>query len=91
LAAIPFKDGSGLTNILQDLELSGFITSYLPPPFDKKKKDALFRLTDCFSLFYLKFMQNLSPNETGRWESDVPLCLKNHEVGVLQILPAAPL
>jgi uncharacterized protein len=67
LAATQIKDGSGLTTILQELELSGFITSYTP--FDKKKKDALFRLTDCFSLFYLKFMQNLPTNEAGRWDT----------------------
>ena len=67
LAATKIKDGNGLTTMLQELELSGFITAYVP--FEKKKKDTLFRLTDCFSLFYLKFMQNLPANEAGRWDT----------------------
>jgi uncharacterized protein len=67
LTATQIKDGSGLTTILQELELSGFITSYMP--FDKKKKDTLFRLSDCYSLFYLKFIQNLPVNEAGRWDT----------------------
>jgi uncharacterized protein len=67
LTATKIKDGSGLTTILQELELSGFISSYTP--FGKKKKDTLFRLTDCFSLFYLKFIQNLPANEAGRWDT----------------------
>lgn len=67
LRATKIKDGSGLTTILQELELSGFISSYTP--FGKKKKDTLFRLTDCFSLFYLKFIQNLPANEAGRWDT----------------------
>jgi uncharacterized protein len=67
LAATLIKDGSGLTTILQELELSGFITSYMP--FDKKKKDTLFRLSDCYSLFYLKFIQHLPVNEAGRWDT----------------------
>jgi uncharacterized protein len=48
-------DGGGLTEILSDLELSGFITSYIP--FRKEKKDTLYRITDGYILFYLKFLK----------------------------------
>lgn len=63
---IAFKDGGGLTSILRELELSGFIASYVP--FGKKKKDTLYRLIDHYSLFYLKFIKDLARNEAGRWD-----------------------
>lgn len=61
------KDGGGLTTLLQELEQSGFITSYVP--FNKKKKDTLFRLTDNYSLFYLKFIQPLARNQSNNWQT----------------------
>ena len=61
------SDGGGLTMILQELEQSGFISSYIP--FGKKKKDTLFRLTDCYSLFYLKFIRDIPLKETISWQS----------------------
>jgi uncharacterized protein len=61
------SDGGGLTTMLQELEQSGFISSYIP--FGKKKKDTLFRLTDCYSLFYLKFIQNIPAQETISWQA----------------------
>ena len=51
--------------MLIELEQSGFISSYIP--FNKKKKNTLFRLTDNYSLFYLKYIKNLSKNEQGNW------------------------
>lgn len=67
LAAIDLSDGGGLTTILNELEQSGFISSYVP--FNKKKKDTLYRLTDNYSLFYLKFIQSIQKNQTGNWLS----------------------
>jgi uncharacterized protein len=61
------SDGGGLTSMLQELEQSGFISSYTP--FGKKKKDMLFRLTDCYSLFYLKFIKNITAKETVDWNT----------------------
>ena len=46
--------GGTLTTLLNELEVSGFITS--TSPFSNIKKEKLYRLTDEFSLFYLKFM-----------------------------------
>jgi len=54
------KDGGGLTRILEELEKSTFIQPYAP--FGKKKKGRLYRLTDNFSLFYLKLMQQKGLN-----------------------------
>lgn len=67
IAKTKILDGGGLTMMLQDLEQSGFISSYIP--FGKKKKDTLFRLTDCYSLFYLKFIQDIPAKETLSWQS----------------------
>jgi len=54
------KDGGGLTRILTELEKSAFIQPYIP--FGKKKKGSLYRLTDNFSLFYLKLMEQKGLN-----------------------------
>lgn len=66
LTKTKLKDGGGITTILKELEQSGFISSYVP--FNKKKKDALYRLTDNYSLFYLKYIKGISKNESGNWQ-----------------------
>jgi AAA+ ATPase superfamily predicted ATPase len=48
-------DGGSFTRTLAELEQSDFIIS--TPPFNKKKKDTLYRLVDNYSLFYLKFIE----------------------------------
>ena len=49
------SDGGGFTKTLKELEASGFISTV--QPLEKKKKGTLYRLTDEYSLFYLKFME----------------------------------
>lgn len=53
-ALAKLSDGGSLTRILEELEKSAFIKSYFP--FGKNKKGMLYRLTDNFSLFYLKMI-----------------------------------
>ena len=67
IAKTNLTDGGGFTMMLQELEQSGFISSYIP--FGKKKKDTLFRLTDCYSLFYLKFIRGIPVQETITWQA----------------------
>lgn len=55
-------DGGGLTTVLEELSYSGFISAYRM--FGNKKKDKIYRLTDEYSLFYLKFI------EDKEWEGD---------------------
>jgi len=67
------QSGGSTTRLLDELTASGFITPYIP--FGKKIKDSIYKLTDEYSLFYLKFME---PNRTGgkgTWMklSDTPL------------------
>ncbi|MGB1241123.1 MAG: AAA family ATPase [Chitinophagales bacterium] len=49
-----------LTDILFELETSGFITIY--GGYGKKVKESLYRLTDSYSLFYLTFLEPLGKN-----------------------------
>lgn len=56
------SDGGGLSTVLEELTHSGFITAYYT--FGKKRKDKIYRLTDEYSLFYLKFIEkNLSEDQ----------------------------
>ncbi|MGB0839591.1 MAG: AAA family ATPase [Chitinophagales bacterium] len=54
LAKVP--NGSSTSKVLEELQQTGFIMAY--HPFGKKKKDKLYRLTDEYSLFYLRFIEN---------------------------------
>lgn len=57
------SSGGRTTLTLDELEQSGFIKSN--KPYDKETKDAVYRLIDEFSLFYLKFMDKA--NDTMSW------------------------
>jgi hypothetical protein len=65
LTKTKMSDGEGITLILQELEQSGFSSSYIL--FEKKKKDTLYRLTDFYFLFYLQFIKDLSNNAITSW------------------------
>lgn len=52
---IKLQSGGSTTALLDELSASGFITAYIP--VGKKSKDSIFKLTDEYSLFYLKFME----------------------------------
>jgi AAA+ ATPase superfamily predicted ATPase len=58
-----FTDGGSFTRTLVELEQSDFIISI--PPFNKKKKDTLYRLLDNYSLFYLKFIEGKKKGGEG--------------------------
>jgi hypothetical protein len=63
------KDGGTLTTALRELEESGFINkSY---PFGKKIKDSIYRLSDQYSLFYLKFIKDQHRTRAGSWLSRI--------------------
>lgn len=56
-------DGGTITNALAELEVSGFIQ--IAAPFGKGKKEAIFRLCDNFSIFYLTFIKRKSNLKKG--------------------------
>jgi uncharacterized protein len=59
------SEGGNTSKVLEELEQSGFITSYYP--FDKRKKDMLYRLTDEYSLFYLRFIEHNKDSGNDTW------------------------
>ena len=59
------SNGGNLTKILTELKTSSFIMEIIP--FGKKKKDALYRLVDEYSLFYLSFIDGNRPGEQDIW------------------------
>ena len=61
------SNGGGLSKTLEELQHSGFIAEYLP--FGRVKRDSLFRLSDEYSLFYLKFIETLKKEGAGIWQS----------------------
>jgi AAA+ ATPase superfamily predicted ATPase len=65
LSKIP--DGGGLTSILEELELCGFIS--INANFDNHKKNRLYQLVDFYSLFYLNFVKNKKGTDSAYWSS----------------------
>jgi AAA+ ATPase superfamily predicted ATPase len=53
------------TRVLEELEQSDFIRSFVP--FGKKKKGKIYRLIDEYSLFYLRFIENNQLSGGGTW------------------------
>lgn len=59
------SSGGTATKLLEELVESGFITPYIP--FDKKVKESIYKLSDEYSLFYLKFMEKARSTGVGTW------------------------
>ncbi|HEY4285717.1 MAG TPA: ATP-binding protein [Puia sp.] len=57
--------GGTTTQLLDELTESGFITPYIA--FNKTVKDSVYKLTDEYSLFYIKFIENKRTEGTGAW------------------------
>lgn len=57
--------GGTFTETMYELIESGFVTQYLP--FGKKSKESFYRLTDEYSMFYLKFINNSKAHGVGTW------------------------
>ncbi len=65
IEATRWTDNGHITTVLQELIFSGFITPY--QPFGKVKKEIIYRLTDEYSLFYLRFMENSTLAQNADW------------------------
>jgi AAA+ ATPase superfamily predicted ATPase len=59
------SSGGRATIVLDELEKSGFIHQTIP--YAKITKDAIYRLIDEFSIFYLKFMDKRKPGGKDVW------------------------
>jgi len=58
------KSGGTLTHTIQELEESGFIEKYIPY---KGTKDATYRLSDEYSMFYIKYIEKTKATKNGIW------------------------
>lgn len=66
IKAANLTSGGSITNVIDELEESDFISAYYP--FGKKKKEKIYRLTDEYSLFYLKFIEEQIPEGGEVWQ-----------------------
>jgi hypothetical protein len=60
-----FTTGGGMTKTLKELTESGFISSYLP--FGKSHSEIIYKLSDEYSLFYQKFIEDVKATGAGTW------------------------
>ena len=65
IQACGFSSGGTITKTLDNLEESGFIIKYLP--IGNNLKLALYKLSDSYSAFYLKFIANSRMKGEGTW------------------------
>ena len=62
------RNTGDLSKKLEELESCGFIRKYYA--FGMKRKNALYQLMDCFTLFYFKFMQEI-PTDEHFWTNQI--------------------
>lgn len=65
IAHCNLNSGGSTTKMLEELLESGFIQQYLP--FGNTAKDAIFKLSDEYTIFYLKFIENSKAVGAGAW------------------------
>ncbi len=63
------SDGGTFTRTLTELTESGFVEKYRP--FNKKKKETIYRLMDMYSLFYLRFIKGKTGKQANTWQKIV--------------------
>ena len=65
VVATKMHNSGRLTLMLAELEESGFVQSYIP--FDKNKRDMLYRVSDFYTAFYFKFIRNTTLLAENNW------------------------
>lgn len=65
IKACGFTTGGWTTELFDELEQSGFITQYIP--FGRTLRDAIYKISDEYSLFYLKFIEGSRATGAGTW------------------------
>jgi hypothetical protein len=65
LQKLGIKSGGGISGRLDELEQSGFLLRL--SQFGRQAKDAVYRLSDEYSLFYLKWMEHRRGRESKGW------------------------
>jgi AAA+ ATPase superfamily predicted ATPase len=65
IKACGLTTGGTTTRLFEELEQSGFIAQYIP--FEKTSRDGIYKLSDEYSLFYLKFIDRARSTGAGTW------------------------
>ena len=68
IAASGLVNSGSLTSKLEELECCGFIRKYYS--FGMKKKNAVYQLMDCFTLFYYQFLKT-EPTDEHYWTNQL--------------------
>lgn len=63
--ATKLPDGGGLTTVLSDLDDCDIIRRYTS--FGKKENDAIYQLTDFYTIFYFKFIKKYGTSDKDFW------------------------
>lgn len=61
------QDGGDLSEVLRNLQKCDFVRTY--NSFGKKEKDAMYQLTDLFTLFHLRFVRRDSGQDARFWSN----------------------
>ena len=69
IRATGLSSGGGLTQILEELELCGFIRAY--PNYMLDENLSLYQLIDPFSLFHLRFIKGKKPRNPRFWTGNL--------------------
>lgn len=77
--AAKISNSGDLTTKLEELESCGFIRKYYA--FGMKKKNAIYQLMDCFTLFYFKFLKSQLTDEHF-WTNQINTPLVNTWMGL---------
>lgn len=77
--AAKIPNSGDLTTKLEELESCGFIRKYYA--FGMKKKNAIYQLMDCFTLFYFKFLKS-QPTDEHFWTNQINTPLVNTWMGL---------
>lgn len=77
---IDMKGGAGLTKMLKALEASNFIQKYRP--FDATHSETLYRLTDPFCRFWLRFVEGQTKKDEHFWQHNQNLPALNAWRGI---------
>jgi uncharacterized protein len=62
---LKFANSGRLTEMLAELEQSGFVRFYIP--FGKRERDLVYRISDFYTSFYFKFLHKTRLLEEGNW------------------------
>jgi hypothetical protein len=69
IEACGLTTGGTTTRLFEELEQSGFISQHIP--FEKTSRDGIYKLSDEYSLFYLKFIDRARATGAGTWHKIV--------------------